>query len=140
MKKWRAKHPEYQEYLKEYSKVYLENPENREKARLRATEWRKKNPERKKQATKDWYDRTKTLIGRPVGDKHRNWKGEEVGYDALHTWVVRWNGKAIKCEHCKRTDRKKYEWANISREYKRDLQDWIQLCTSCHRRYDYGLV
>jgi len=32
---------------------------------------------------------------------------------------------------------KRYEWAlRKGREYKRDVNDFIQLCTSCHHKYD----
>lgn len=33
---------------------------------------------------------------------------------------------------------KRYEWANISGEYKRDRSDWVMLCPSCHRKIDMG--
>ena len=42
----------------------------------------------------------------------------------------------MKCQYCNSEDKKKYEWANISRKYKRDLKDWIRLCTKCHIIYD----
>lgn len=45
----------------------------------------------------------------------------------------------MKCERCHRTDKKKYEWANKSGRYLRDLTDWIRLCTSCHRLHDAAL-
>lgn len=31
---------------------------------------------------------------------------------------------------------KKIHWANISRLYKRDLDDWMRLCAKCHKAYD----
>jgi hypothetical protein len=64
-----------------------------------------------------------------------NFKGESVGYDALHDWVNRHRGKAVKCEHCGK-DHGRIEWANKSHEYKRDLSDWISLCKKCHYAYD----
>lgn len=69
-------------------------------------------------------------------DKHPNWKGDDAGYQALHAWVRLRKGKPSVCEKCGTTDAKKYEWANISHEYKRDVDDWIRLCTSCHRYFD----
>lgn len=70
------------------------------------------------------------------GKENFNWKGDSVGYSALHSWIRKNKGTPKKCEHCGRTDKKKYEWANISGEYKRDLNDWIRLCTKCHREFD----
>jgi len=37
-------------------------------------------------------------------------------------------------------ERARYEWANISGEYKRDVSDYIQLCPSCHRKFDMGKI
>jgi len=67
-----------------------------------------------------------------------NYKGENVGYDALHDWVNRHKGKANKCEHCGK-DHGRIEWANKSHEYKRDLNDWLSLCKPCHSTYDKGI-
>jgi len=65
-------------------------------------------------------------------EKHPNWKGEDVGYVPLHIWVRKHLGKPSKCEHCQSTDKKRYEWANLSGKYKRNLYDWIRLCRGCH--------
>lgn len=70
------------------------------------------------------------------GENHFAWKGDNVGYDALHDWVANKLGRPQRCEHCKNTTKKRYEWANISKEYKRDLSDWIRLCKSCHNKFD----
>jgi hypothetical protein len=70
---------------------------------------------------------------------HWNYKGDDVGYSALHAWVYKHNGKASKCS--KENDgcngkSKSYTWANVSHQYKRDLDDFIELCRSCHAKYD----
>lgn len=70
------------------------------------------------------------------GENHPNWKGAEVGYLALHSWVARKLGKPNLCEDCGTTGAKKFEWANISGQYKRDLSDWVRLCTKCHHKFD----
>ena len=66
------------------------------------------------------------------------WKGNGAGYNALHSWIRKKLGKPKVCHNCKTEVAKKYEWANISKEYKRELSDWVRLCTSCHRFYDNG--
>jgi len=73
--------------------------------------------------------------GRRTGPSHHAWKGDEVGYDALHDWVRRYRDQPDACEHCGKTD-KPLDWANKSGEYRRDLTDWLALCRSCHKRYD----
>ena len=84
---------------------------------------------------KCFFQRLRKIIGKE--DMSPNWKGDKVGKEALHQWVVRQLGKPSKCEHCSTTKAKKYEWANKTQQYKRHLSDWIRLCTKCHAKYDY---
>ena len=71
------------------------------------------------------------------GKNHPNWKGGSVGYEALHAWIYRRLGQPQSCSVCKITDKsRKYHWANISGEYKRDLSDWKRLCVPCHKIFD----
>lgn len=72
--------------------------------------------------------------GNNIGKKNNNWKGDRVGYFALHSWVYRKLGKPEVCEFCGSTG--KMQWANKSWEYKRDMNDWLSLCSRCHRNYD----
>lgn len=65
-----------------------------------------------------------------------NWAGDRVGYKGLHKWVQTSFGKPSLCEHCGTTTAKIFDWANVSRLYKRDRSDWIRLCRSCHSAYD----
>lgn len=93
---------------------------------------------------------SKSLIGR-VGEKARRWKGDKAGYQAKHMWVKKHYGKPSLCQqkgciYPKIVDagRKvlekpsRYEWANVSGGYKREREDWVQLCPSCHRKIDSG--
>lgn len=77
-----------------------------------------------------------------LGEKHTQWKGDKVGYHALHAWLSRNKGKADHCENSNCTSRnpKKFEWSNISGEYKRDINDYESLCIRCHRKKDLGSV
>lgn len=89
-----------------------------------------------------------SLCGVYTTNKNSSWKGNKVGYKALHDWISKNYGKVGKCENpvCKYPKMsthnkilffpKKFEWASISRKPKRDIKDWVQLCVSCHRRYD----
>lgn len=75
------------------------------------------------------------MFGR-TQEKSPNWKGDDVGYFGVHSWLYRMYGKATKCEICKCTDSSRYEWSNITGEYRRDIEDWQQLCKKCHNDYD----
>lgn len=74
---------------------------------------------------------------REVGELSRAWKGNEAGYVAKHMWISKHYGKANKCIKCGGVA-KRYEWANISGEYRRDISDYMMLCPSCHRKMDHG--
>lgn len=60
-------------------------------------------------------------------------------YRVLHEWVTRHKGRPSRCEDCGITTAKWYDWANISGEYKKDVNDFKRLCRSCHRIFDIGL-
>lgn len=71
---------------------------------------------------------------RLINENNSNWKGDDVGYYALHAWIRRKLGKAMVCSDCYNTII--VHWANISGEYHRDLEDWEELCITCHFRKD----
>lgn len=77
-------------------------------------------------------------INPPIGVDSPHWKGEQVGYSALHKWVKKNLGSSTSCELCPKTNLtgRSIGWANISGLYKRDLGDWMRLCKSCHYRFD----
>lgn len=63
----------------------------------------------------------------------------KMTYGTLHAHIRREFGTPSICENCKTTESKKFEWANISGDYKLDRSDWARLCCKCHRRYDLGV-
>ena len=70
------------------------------------------------------------------GVNNHQWRGDNVKYSGLHAWVEKELGKPNKCEHCKTEEVRRYNWANVSRKYKRIKSDWIRLCIPCHKKYD----
>ena len=86
------------------------------------------------------------------GEKNGIYKGDDAKYVAKHMWIKYHYGKAIKCENkdCnypklntrgKLLEKPKlYNWANISKKYKRIRADWIMLCPNCHQQWDRGLM
>lgn len=95
-----------------------------------------------------WTDKDRYLLvdwnrenGFLSGDKHPAWKGDHVKYASLHTWINKQKGKASKCSNynCNGFS-KSFDWANLDGRYKRDLDDYIELCRSCHKQYDNGTL
>lgn len=86
------------------------------------------------------------------GKKHPKWKGDNASYNTIHTWIKNKFGKATRCEnqqcvyprknssYATILSPKRFEWANIDKKYSRDLSGWVQLCPSCHRKYDRGII
>lgn len=76
--------------------------------------------------------------GKILGDKHWNWRGDDVSYENKHTRIYRKLGQPDTCVNCGKSGLtgKKIHWANISGQYKDDANDWVRLCASCHRRFD----
>lgn len=72
------------------------------------------------------------------GENAYQWKGDDVGYGALHTWVKKNLGIPDACEHCGKTGLKGHQihWANRNHTYKRIKKDWLRLCAKCHQVYD----
>lgn len=69
-----------------------------------------------------------------IGLEYRSFKGDKKEYRKLHHDVSKLKPKIDCCEHCKK--QKKLELANISGKYKLNIDDYLWLCRSCHRKYD----
>lgn len=74
--------------------------------------------------------------GYVADDKHPMWKETGAGYTAIHQWIHRKLGMPKICNKCGDTKAIRYEWANISGSYKRDVSDYIRLCAKCHHKLD----
>lgn len=75
---------------------------------------------------------------RILGENSYSWKGVDVGYRGLHNWIENELGKPDICSNCERRGLSGHQihWANKSREYKREISDWIRLCAKCHKAFD----
>ena len=62
--------------------------------------------------------------------------GTSMKYVSLHTWVRNQKGKPLFCSNSSSHEAKRYEWANISGRYRKDVNDYKSLCPSCHRKED----
>ena len=87
----------------------------------------------------------KFSFGKNVGTDSYKWKGDSVGYRALHDWVVRYKGEPSSCSVCEKENipgkdgRRTIQWANKSGKYLRNLDDWVRMCITCHKKHDYSL-
>jgi len=79
---------------------------------------------------------SESTMGKRAGKKNNNWKGDNVSKKGIHSRVSAILGKPRYCEKCKRTDRKRYDWANTNHKYRFDFHEWIRLCRKCHIAYD----
>ena len=72
----------------------------------------------------------KSLRGKP-------YKNPWSKYTAIHNWIIKNYGNAPFCSFDITHKGKRFDWANISGEYKRDINDYIPLCVPCHRKFDF---
>ncbi len=73
-----------------------------------------------------------------LGEKNYIWKGNEVGYSALHQWVRRHLPKPELCQRCNK--KPSIDLANITGYYNRDFENWKYLCRSCHVKTDGRII
>ena len=107
----------------------------------------------RKQSKKTIEKRRLKLFGHPVNletrikiglahkaEKSNWWKGDSVGYRALHQWLQREFGKADRCENPQCEHKiKKFEWALLKgKKYERKRENFWRLCQSCHAKYDFN--
>jgi hypothetical protein len=76
-------------------------------------------------------NKTSFKKGQLSEENNVNWKGDNVSYRNLHRWVERKLGKAIKCVKCGKSEGR-IHWSNNDHLYKRNTEDWTQLCPKCH--------
>jgi len=109
------------EKMKIGNKIFFEN------GGVRGMTGKKHSEESKKKISEMGKTRTDELSN--------NWKGDNCGKSGMHYWVVKKRGKASehKCEHCGGQAK---HWANKKHDYKRNLEDYMPLCASCHKKYD----
>lgn len=69
-----------------------------------------------------------------IGELNNMWRGDKVGYSAVHAWVRRHGVKPELCECCHKVPPR--DLANISGNYLRDVNDWEYLCRRCHMLKD----
>ena len=69
-----------------------------------------------------------------ISENNGNWKGNKVGYGALHRWVRSRLKKPSVCGLCKNSSPR--DLSNKYGVYNRDLKNWEWLCRKCHMAVD----
>jgi hypothetical protein len=79
---------------------------------------------------------SETMKGRYLNEKNSFWKGDDVGYRALHAWIRRHLPKP-KDELCELCHEKPFkEAANITGILNREFKNWAYFCKPCHCKWD----
>ena len=69
-------------------------------------------------------------------DKHPRWIGDEVGYHGVHDWIYKHKTRKYICELCgSECNERKSQFHNIDGQYKRNVDDYIELCAKCHCKF-----
>src|SRR5437588_12254348 len=76
---------------------------------------------------------------RMLNEGNPEWKGDDVGPEALHDWVKRHKPKPLVCEMC--NEKPPYDLANICNTYNpltynRNIANWRWWCRRCHMSSD----
>ena len=77
-----------------------------------------------------WGENVATRKGRKFyrdqrGDKNFSWKGNDIGYNGIHSWVKRNFIRPVSCEICGKLDNssRRLSWASKQHNYTRDIKD-----------------
>lgn len=65
----------------------------------------------------------------------KEWDRYGVDPSYRHKLIRKMYGRPSECEHC--DSHKNLQWSNVSGKYKEEREDWQQLCSKCHQKYDY---
>lgn len=94
-------------------------------------------------AKKRWIDPKyesyrKSHINRMTGKNNPNWikNRNKISYQSKHDFIRNKYGRPMFCENCGSENSKAFDWANISKQYKLNIDDWLRLCRRCHILYD----
>lgn len=77
----------------------------------------------------EWMSKKRVTVGNP------NWKGNKASKLGIHRWINRNFPRLNICSACKKKGSTDY--SNKYHTYKRLIEDWQELCRSCHQKYDY---
>ena len=59
---------------------------------------------------------------------------------SIHKSLILWYGKPDHCENDPNHIVSRYDRANLTGIYTRNIEDYASLCRTCHRKYDYNRI
>lgn len=62
----------------------------------------------------------------------------DKNYNKVHQYIRRNWQPADFCTQCGNTEPRRYEWANVTGVYSKNLEDYLPMCVPCHRSFDYS--
>lgn len=65
-------------------------------------------------------------------------RGVSLQYSAIHKWLGTYGKKNGVCFCCGK--KRATTWALMADEYSRNIDDYLELCYTCHNRHDRGLL
>ena len=86
-------------------------------------------------------NQARVRVGRSIpslrAENHPFWKGSKASYSAIHKWLNVHHPRQGFCERCgSSASRTEYAFIRHGDDYTRDRQDYLELCTSCHKWFD----
>ena len=73
------------------------------------------------------------------GEENPQWKGNGAKIQSMHIWLKKHYGKPTYCMNSDcRGKSKIFDWCKKTESnYTHDRNDYLWLCRSCHRKYDW---
>lgn len=122
---------------------YIRTEAHKEQSRKKLLKWKEEGGVVWNKGLKGIHLNPETEFKRGRKDEqHPEWKGDDAGYIAIHSWVSRWKGRPDTCEKCGKSGLggRFIQWANIDHKYNRVLDDYIRMCAKCHYAYDVTIL
>ena len=79
----------------------------------------------------------RSAIEKISGDKNHGWKADNVGYCAVHEYVVKRREKPELCEICHKVSPYDLAFLLHPKKHTRNPDNYRWLCRSCHLKLDY---
>ena len=70
------------------------------------------------------------------GENNPAWKGDKVGYHALHRYIEKRKNKPEECEICNKKREIELSFDHRLGNYTRNTEDYKYVCITCHRKFE----